>query len=253
MEETQKELIVIIMAGGLGKRMNSDIPKVLHKVGDIPMLVRVVKQAEQLKPQKIFIVVGKYKEIIENTISDYIQLDNIEFIMQEEALGTAHAIMCCYDELLKYKNENTNTNVLILSGDVPLIRSKTMIELLSNMNKVKLMVTNLNDPTGYGRIIENDDIFNKIVEEKDCNEMEKLINKVNCGIYAFDISILCEYLPHITNENLQNEFYLTDIIEIIKKNTQINIDLYIIPQNKQNEIMGVNNLEQLLQIEDFVH
>ena len=118
-----EELIVIIMAGGLGKRMKSDIPKVLHNIDNKPMLVRVIENSLLLNPKKIMIVVGKYKNIIKNTIEQYISLDKIEFINQPNANGTGDAIKCCRNRIYEYKNHK----VLILSGDVPLISSKTMI------------------------------------------------------------------------------------------------------------------------------
>lgn len=237
--------IIIIMAGGLGKRMNSDIPKVLHKISGKPMLVHVIQEAELLLPKKILIVVGKYKTIIEETIQDYISLDKIEFIIQSEALGTGHAIQCCRDELLQYDN----TNVIILSGDTPLLRSTTISDIIYDFHKVKIVTTIMDNPTGYGRIIEIGDMFDKIVEEKDCSEENKFVKKVNCGVYAFDSCVLCKYLPLLTNKNAQNEYYLTDIIELIKDGENIQIDLYNIPKERQIEITGVNTIEQLKELE----
>ena len=239
------ENIIIIMAGGLGKRMNSNIPKVLHKINGKPLLVHIIEQAFILNPLQILIVVGKYKDIIEQTLSEYVSLDKIKFILQAEALGTGHAIQCCRSELLQYPNKR----ILILSGDTPLIQSTTINDILSNFNKVKVVTTILENPYGYGRILEQDGAFVRIVEEKDCNSDEKKINKVNCGIYAFDSYILYEYLPLLQNNNSQKEYYLTDIIELIKKNEKIDIDLYNIPLDKQIEIIGVNTQEQLDELE----
>jgi bifunctional N-acetylglucosamine-1-phosphate-uridyltransferase/glucosamine-1-phosphate-acetyltransferase GlmU-like protein len=154
-----RDNIIIIMAGGLGKRMNSSIPKVLHKISGKPMLVHVILQAQLLSPQKILIVVGKYKDIIETTLREYISLDTIEFIIQSEALGTGHAIQCCRDTLLQYDN----TNVVILSGDTPLLQSTTISDMLIGFNVAKIVTTRMNIPTGYGRIIETNDFFDKIV------------------------------------------------------------------------------------------
>ena len=192
-----------------------------------------------LNPSKIFIIVGKYKTIIEETIKNNNTTDNIQYIIQEEALGTGHALLCCREELLKLSNHN----VLILSGDVPLITSETMKNICRVPNSI--VVTSLNDPTGYGRIIEVDCIFQKIVEEKDCNDDERSVKKVNCGIYYITSCNLCEYLPQIKNNNSQVEYYLTDIIEIIKNNSNNTINTLEIPKDKQHEIMGVNNAEQL--------
>lgn len=244
-----KDLIVIIMAGGLGKRMNSHLPKVLHNIDGKPMIAHIIQQAFLLNPIKIFIVVGKFRDIIEQSLATYIRLDNIEFILQEEALGTGHAIQCCRNVLLQYTN--ANANVLILSGDTPFIQSSTISDMLQNVDKVKIVTTVMQNPYGYGRIIEStlDGTFEKIVEEKDCSSLEKQLQKVNCGIYVFDLAILCEYLPFLTNQNAQQEYYLTDIIELIKHGKQTIVDLYNIPEDRQIEITGVNTIEQLEELE----
>jgi UDP-N-acetylglucosamine diphosphorylase/glucosamine-1-phosphate N-acetyltransferase len=234
---------VIIMAGGLGKRMNSDVPKVLHKINNKPMLVHVIEQSIVLNPYKILIVVGKYKNIIEQTIGDYINYTNvnIQFITQLEPLGTGHAIQCCREELLKMHNKN----VIILSGDVPLLKSDTINHILSDFNHVKIVTTILDHPYGYGRIIEQEGVFKKIVEEKDATEQEKIVQKVNCGIYIIKSQLLCKYLPLLENKNVQNEYYLTDIIELIKNGENVTVDLYTIQKDRQYEIIGVNTIEQL--------
>jgi len=238
------------MAGGLGKRMNSDLPKVLHKIHNKPMLVHVIEQSILLNPLKILIVVGKYKDIIEKTIGEYINYDNIniQFILQPEPLGTGHAIQCCLVELEKYPNKN----VMILSGDVPLLKSTTMNHMLHEFKNVKLVTTIMSTPHGYGRIIEKNGVFEKIVEEKDASEKERMVSKVNCGIYAMESNLLCKYLPHLTNTNSQKEYYLTDIIELIKKGENVSIDLYNIPEERQYEIIGVNTVEQLTNLEQLL-
>ena len=242
--------IIIIMAGGLGKRMNSELPKVLHNILEKPMLVHIINQAKLINPTKILIVVGKYKNIIKETLEKYIDIDEqIIFIDQPIALGTGHAIQCCKNELLKY---NDSSKVIILSGDVPLLKFTTINNMLENFNKVKIVTTKFDNPDGYGRIVENDNIFVKIVEQKDCNEEQKLIKKVNCGIYIIELSSLCKYLPYLSNNNSQNEYYLTDIIEIIKENENIIIDTYDIPEKNQYEIMGINTSEQLLELEKLM-
>jgi UDP-N-acetylglucosamine diphosphorylase/glucosamine-1-phosphate N-acetyltransferase len=243
----QKTNVVIIMAGGLGKRMNSDLPKVLHKIGDKPMLVHVILQAQQINPSKIICIVGKYKDIIINTVKEYIPYDNdnIVFVNQPEPLGTGHAIQCCINELTKYDH----ANVIILSGDVPLLKNSTISDFLQNVGIAKLMTTEFDNPTGYGRIIEENGIFQKIVEDKDCLPDQRLTKKVNCGIYAFNSNILVKYLPYLTNNNSQKEYYLTDIVEIIKQNEHVKIDTMNIPKERQYEIMGVNTVDQLRELE----
>ena len=234
-------LIVIIMAGGLGKRMNSEIPKVLHYLDNKPMLIRVLETSILLNPKKILIVVGKYRHIIESTINKYIDLTNIEFIDQPIANGTGDAVNCCRDVLLKYSNHN----VLILSGDVPLVSKETMEKTIVNLKECKIVVTKVDDPNGLGRILLHDNRFVKIIEEKDCINEEKNISLVNTGIYSFNSDILCKYLPLIKNNNSQREYYLTDVIEIIKNNEKIEIDMFEIEKNIQYEITGVNTKEQI--------
>lgn len=246
------KLAVVIMAGGLGKRMNSELPKVLHCIKNKPMLVWVIEQALLLQPFKILVIVGKYKDIIIDTLNNYIDTTNIQFVYQAEPLGTGHAIQCCVSELLNIEYSNT----LILSGDVPLLQFDTLKDFLDlelEDCKAKLMTTILTNPTGYGRIIENtDNVFTKIVEEKDCSYEEKLVKKVNCGIYAFNTQLLCKYIVQLTNNNAQGEYYLTDIIELIKNNELIVINIFDIPLNKQYEIMGVNTIEQLNELSIFI-
>lgn len=136
-----KNVVVIIMAGGLGKRMNSNIPKVLHKVAGIPMICHILFElnifSKIVNINKILLVVGKYKEIIKKEIYKYDIFPNIEFIYQEEPLGTGHAIQCCRNKLLEYPD----TDVLILSGDVPMIKTHTMYSLLDIKNEVKIITT----------------------------------------------------------------------------------------------------------------
>ena len=233
--------IIIIMAGGLGKRMNSTLPKVLHKVLDKPMLVHVVERALELNPIKIFIVVGKYIHAITETLYFYNMLEHVEFVNQPDAMGTGHAIQCCLPYIDGYKN----CNVLILSGDVPLIKIDTLQEMLHNLKSVRIMTAIHDDPTGYGRVIEKNNCFDKIIEDKDCNEDELKCKKTNSGIYAFNTQILCKYLPYLRNNNTQNEYYLTDIIEIIKNEENITVEQYNIATDKHIEITGINSRKQL--------
>jgi UDP-N-acetylglucosamine diphosphorylase/glucosamine-1-phosphate N-acetyltransferase len=239
------------MAGGLGKRMNSDLPKVLHCIKGKPMLVHVIKQSLLLNPCKVLIVVGKYKDIIKNTINLYLDIDTnkIEFIYQEEPLGTGHAIQCCLPNLYNFQG---NSVTLILSGDVPLLQHDTLNTFLQYNNDAKLITTLLDNPTGYGRIIELDNVFEKIVEEKDCLPEEKLVNKVNGGIYAFNTELLCRYITKLDNHNSQSEYYLTDIIKLIKCNEDIIIHTFEIPKEKQYQIMGVNTSDQLNELELYI-
>lgn len=234
-----KEINVIIMAGGLGKRMNSTLPKVLHKIQDKPMLVHVIDRALELNPERILVVVGKYLPVISETLKEYNVLKHVEFVNQPEALGTGHAIQCCREQL------NNDANVIILSGDVPLIKTDTLREMITDLDCARIMTSIMDNPHGYGRVIEKDGVFEKIVEEKDCNDEERKCTKTNAGIYAFKSKLLYKYLPYLSNDNAQNEYYLTDIVKIMKEHEKVQIGVYNIPTERQIELTGVNTKEQL--------
>jgi UDP-N-acetylglucosamine diphosphorylase/glucosamine-1-phosphate N-acetyltransferase len=247
-------MIVIIMAGGLGKRMESDLPKVLHQVVEpsnintkYPMLIHVINTSIKLNPTKIFVVVGKYKNIIEETINKYMGSNNlIEYVIQEPALGTAHAIRCSLSSISNYCGEKA----LILSGDVPLISINTLKGLDGNKNK--LLITELENPYGCGRILLNSE--NKIIgikEEKDCEGDEKKIKLVNCGIYCINVKHLIELIPQINNNNKSQEYYLTDIIDLMVKNN-IDIETYELEKTSQWEIKNVNTKKDLEELNDYI-
>jgi bifunctional N-acetylglucosamine-1-phosphate-uridyltransferase/glucosamine-1-phosphate-acetyltransferase GlmU-like protein len=174
----------------------------------------------------------------------------LKYVYQPTPLGTGNAIQCCIPELKHYPE----AKVLILSGDVPLLSIQTMWNILNSTNGVRLLVTKMKDPTGYGRILlTGDGKFDRIIEQKDCNEDETKIFMVNCGIYAIDVKFILKHSNRLTNNNAQKEYYLTDIIEIIKNQEKINIDLFNISESNQYEIMGVNNMEQLNELELLFH
>jgi UDP-N-acetylglucosamine diphosphorylase/glucosamine-1-phosphate N-acetyltransferase len=245
----ENDLVVIIMAGGLGTRMESDIPKVLHKIGGISMINHILrnlkKLANKINIKQILIVVGKYRSQIQESIED---TRNLTYINQSEALGTGHAVQCCLDELIKYPN----TNTLILSGDVPMFSANSMLSLLNKLDKARIMITTNNNPTDYGRIIIRNEKFQKIVEQNDCTYEQLSILKINCGIYAFNTEILCKWLPFITNNNKKHEYYLTDIVEIIKREENIDIEMYDLPTEKMIEVIGVNTIEQLNELNSLI-
>jgi UDP-N-acetylglucosamine diphosphorylase/glucosamine-1-phosphate N-acetyltransferase len=247
-----KDLVVVIMAGGLGTRMVSNIPKVIHKLAGIPMINHILNNLKNLEKKinlkQILIVVGKYRVEIQNAIEKDLVMSNITYVDQPEALGTGHAIQCCLHELTKYPNSNT----LILSGDVPLFSTNSMFNLINDLKKVRIIITTNKNPKGYGRIIMNGSKFDKIVEHNDCTPEELCISKVNCGIYAIDIEILCKWLPSIKNNNSKGEYYLTDIIEIIKREEKIDIELYDLPVEKMVEVIGVNTVDQLNELENLI-
>ncbi len=239
-----KQLIVVIMAGGLGKRMESDIPKVLHKISNKPMIIKIIQEALKLEPRKICIIVGKYRLIIENAIREYGLYYNVEFISQGEPMGTGHALMVCSERLKRFNH----ANVLILSGDVPLITKDIMKKMIKNVDNIKICIGKLRDASGYGRVKIENKKFVKIIEDKDCNEKELKLKHFNAGIYCIDILLLCKYIYKINNNNAQKEYYLTDIVELIKIYENVDVEMYKIPESEQIKIMGVNNPKELKEL-----
>jgi len=258
MDNIMQQSTTIIMAGGLGKRMNSPLPKVLHKIGDFPMIYYVVKQAIKIGSQNILIVVGKYKDIIQQTLETFFtpgQLEQIHYILQpeikyengdEKVGGTGHAILCCLPFFTKNQID-PESNVFILSGDVPLLREETLVELskTSTTSKNSLLITKSRNPTGCGRVFfDNGHKITKIVEEKDCTMEERENKYVNCGIYNVNVDTLLKCVPFIKNNNKSGEYYLTDMIELaIHK--QMAFSFYELPQEQFYEVMNINNPEEL--------
>lgn len=237
--------LVFIMAGGDGKRMCSNIPKVLHKIQDKPMIVHVIENSYKLSPLKIIVIVGKYHNIIENTIKDYIPIEIfniIDFSIQQDALGTGNAIKCGVKDLKN--NYNSNTPIIILSGDIPLVTPQTMKLLLEDLNNAKIMTTMVDDPSGYGRVIIQNNKFKKIIEDKDCDTKQLLNKNINTGIYSITLNLLSKYIFEIDNKNSKGEYYLTDLFGILVSNN-ISIDFYQMEVENQIQLTGVNTKEQL--------
>ena len=232
---------VVIMAGGNGTRFGNNKVKVLQEINNKPMLVHLINQVTNLNPKKIIVIVGVYKNIIIETVSEYCNINNIIFIEQLNPKGTGHALQCCMHELEILRD----SKVLILSGDTPLISVDTMCNLINNPSDALIMTRISENPTGYGRIILDESKFNKIVEEKDASEREKKIQIINCGIYCIKANLLTYNLPLLNNNNAQKEYYITDVIKLIKDNNNVEIDMFKINENKAYEVMGVNTPDDL--------
>jgi len=235
-----KQNIVIILAAGKGTRMNSDLPKVLHDLNNKPLLKHVIDTANTLKPKDIIVVVGYKKDLVINKF----KTENIVFVEQKTQKGTADAIKYCLSKIKQF-----NGNILILSGDVPMIKSETLLKLIDTHNSNKslgtLISAKLEDPTGYGRIIKNNkQQLIKIVEQKDATNQEKQIDEINSGIYIFDSATLNKTIPLIDNRNAQEEYYLTDIFNFINEE-----DTAIYQIKNYKEISGINTSEQLEELE----
>ena len=239
-----KELRVIILAAGKGTRMNSDLPKVLHKLKGKPLLDYVIDESELLNPKEIILVVGFKKDrVIRHTESRI----NLKYATQIEQLGTGHAVLQT-NELLK----NRKGHILILYGDVPNIKASTLQPIIddhiSNNRDLTLITAEIDDPTGYGRIIrdKNDNLL-KIIEEKDCNDNEKKIKEWNPGIYIFKIPEVFKILDDIKTNNASKEYYLTDAIGLAQ---QSNMQIKAIKIANSDEVIGINTAYQLKVLED---
>lgn len=234
-----QELEIIILAAGQGSRMKSNLPKVLHKIGGLPMLEQVINRAETLQPNKIHIVVGHKGDEIINAFGCK---KHINWVWQKEQKGTGHAIMQVEPYL------SGSSKVLILYGDVPLLNTENLAELCAQAddNNLALLTAFLDDPQGYGRIIRDADEITKIVEQKDANSEQLKIKEINTGILALSSASLRKYLPLIGADNVQKEYYLTDIIALAKSD-----DLFIktVQPDENWQIMGVNSRLQLVELE----
>jgi len=240
-----KDLSIIILAAGKGKRMKSDLPKVLHKICFRPIIYYVLSNAYKLNPKNVFTVVGFGRDVLQQYIEENFK-DCIS-VLQEEQLGTAHAVL----SVEKHKKV-LGKEVLIIAGDMPLLSYETLLKTLkfkheNNLNAV-LVTAIAENPYGYGRIIKNNEgSVLKIVEETDASPKEKAIKEVNSSIYCFDTDILFNYLKRISAQNAQSEFYLTDIIELISAEKKYSIKSYII--DNFYEVEGVNDRLQLSKLE----
>jgi bifunctional UDP-N-acetylglucosamine pyrophosphorylase/glucosamine-1-phosphate N-acetyltransferase len=231
---------IVILAAGEGTRMKSGLSKVLHPLCGQPIIKYVLDSAKKINPEKITMVVGHKAEQVRSTIGSA-----VEFVVQESQLGTGHAVKVAEKALVGFEG-----NLIILNGDTPLITPATIKKLIDFHNKNKsiatLLTTCLKNPHGYGRIIRNENgLVEKIVEEKDATEDERQICEVNTGVYCFEKNNLFDSLKEIKSNNKQKEYYLTDVVEILKNKNQI-VSAFV--TNNSNEILGINSRIQLAEM-----
>ena len=238
---TKRKLATVILAAGKGTRMKSGLPKVLHIVDDKPMLIHVIELAKHLNSERIINIIGHKKDLMIEAIKS----ENVEYVIQEPQLGTGHAVKQTYPLLKDFDGD-----VLVLSGDVPLLRKSTIEKMLNihrdTDNGVTVLTAIFDNPHGYGRVIrKTNDTLAFIVEEKDCNNEQRKIKEINAGIYIFKSKSLFPALNKIENNNKQNEYYLPDALKYIAKSGQ-SIALHI--TSEPMEISGVNTVEQLKEL-----
>ncbi|SSY70556.1 bifunctional UDP-N-acetylglucosamine diphosphorylase/glucosamine-1-phosphate N-acetyltransferase GlmU [Alysiella crassa] len=232
-------LNVIILAAGKGTRMYSKLPKVLHKIAGKSMLEHVIDTAETLKPSNINVVIGHGKEQV---LAQLAHKKNITWVEQTEQLGTGHAVKMALPHIPPYGR------TLVLYGDVPLINTETLVDLLDTAGEqVALLTDVLNNPTGYGRIIRNrEGKVEAIVEEKDARIEQKAIREINTGIFVLPNKNLENWLNALSAENAQGEYYLTDVVGLAVRD-----DVDVLPMAVRASYLaaGVNNKMQLAELE----
>lgn len=230
-------LKAVILAAGKGTRMKSDLPKVVHTIEGKCLVDYAVEAAMGAGAEDICLVLGYKHEVVRESIAH----KDVEYVLQEEQLGTGHAVKCAKDFL------GDEGQTLILFGDTPLITADTLKSLkdyhVKNENAVTVLSAMIEDPTGYGRIIRDvDGNFVKSVEHKDANEAELKSHEINSGMYIFETKELKEALDKIQPNNAQGEYYLPDALTIIK-DKGLSVDAFAL--DDPEDITGVNDQEQL--------
>ena len=236
------------MAAGLGTRMKSNRAKVLHELGGLPLIAHVVRAAQALAPQAILVVVGHQADEVERAAIAEVG-DLARGVLQAQQRGTGDAVESARSEL-----ENTDSLVLILSGDVPMIKTETLRKLIEHHNNAAAACTilsvRLENPTGYGRIIrDQNDSFQKIVEQRDATEDQRLVKEINSGIYCFDAKELYRALRKVEPANDQGEYYLTDVAEIILASGGA-VSVYL--HSDSREVSGINTRAELAEFENLI-
>jgi len=238
------DVAAVVLAAGMGKRMHSDLAKVLHRVVGRPLLAHVLDALDELGVGRTVVVIGHQRDRV---MAAFVERKNIEWAIQAEQRGTGHAYMMAEPALRDFRG-----TVLVLPGDTPLLTSRTLGALLDRHVKSGAQVTVLSmrlaDPSGYGRIVRTRDGqgIERIVEEKDATAAEKAIDEVNSAIYAFDHAALQGVLASLTANNAQGEYYLTDTVSLLQAK---GAKAAVWCAEDARELLGINTVEQLAEAE----
>ena len=229
---------IVILAAGQGTRMRSDKPKVLHTIAGKPMVQHVLDQARTLPDARIHLVIGHGGEQVRSALAG----QDVNFVVQQEQLGTGHAVAQALDDL------TADSKVLILYGDVPLTPGALFQDLLDQVNEqqMALLTVNLDNPTGYGRIVRENDQVTAIVEQKDADADQLAIQEINTGIMALSQPHLAKWLPQLSSNNAQGEYYLTDVIAMAASE---GVAIRTAQPEFEQQVQGVNNRLQQAELE----
>ena len=230
------KLNIVILAAGQGKRMNSQVPKVLHPLAGNPLIGHVIAAARALEAEKIVVVIGHGGELVKKAVA----APDIAFALQAEQRGTGHALQQALPYLAKAET------TLVLFGDVPLIHADTLRDLIQQSKGVRILTAMLDDPQGYGRIVRKNKQVRAIVEEKDATAAQQKIREINTGIMALPTARLAGWLGKLKPQNAQKEYYLTDIVPLALADR---VAISGTPANDSWETLGVNSKMQLAQLE----
>lgn len=238
-------LKIIVLAAGKGTRMKSATAKVLHQIMGRPMLAYVLDTAEELKTQGIYVVVGYQGAKVQEALADRA----VRFIWQREQLGTGHAVLCVESELSGYQG-----NVVILCGDVPLLKARTVKRLIERHIEqgatLSILTAVVDDPSLYGRVIKDaDGNILRIVEDKDAAPEERLVHEINTGIYCAQFPVLLKALKIVKRDNVQGEYYLTDAVQLIR---EMGYKVISVTTDRQTEVMGINSRDDLARAAEIV-
>lgn len=231
-------LAVVVLAAGRGTRMQSDLPKVLHPIGQAPMLHHVLAGVKELSPERVIVVTGYRADLVETAARDFDE--EVEIALQQEQRGTADALRAAAPALERFEGR-----VMVVFGDTPFVTEKTFRAVQSSQNSLVVLAFESAEPGRYGRVISHDGSVDKIVEAKDASPEELSVNLCNSGVMCGDWSVISSALASVDNRNASQEFYLTDIVQIAR---QAGVDVGVVT-GSESEFLGVNSRAELAQAE----